>query len=131
MKTSRSFIVAFVVVLFASLAVAQHGGKAEPERIRFGRCNSSMTLSATLSNGQEMEYIFAAGKGQRVRIKMLTPGLFDFRVFLPDSDFDTEFDSSPAATIELPENGDYLLYVRKKISARRSKAQFRLSLSIE
>jgi hypothetical protein len=120
------------LIFFGGLAdvSAQHGGKAEPLRIYFAARRTGTTLTGRLSNDQEMEYVFAANKGQRVIIRNTQPGLFDFRLFNQDADFDTEFDSSRSSTIDLPESGDYMLYVRKKRVKTPRTARFTLTLTI-
>lgn len=119
-----------LLVLCSAAAFAQRGGKAEPKRIEFAPGRSSTTVSGSLSNGQEMEYVFAATKGQTVTIRNSNKSLFDFRVFSNEFDVETEFESSPTLTLELPETGDYLFYVRKKQVKSPRTARFSLSLSI-
>jgi hypothetical protein len=123
-----------VVILIGpgvSYASAQGGGKAEPKRVSIAPGRTSVTISGTLSNGQEMDHVFGARKGQKVTIKNASPGLFDFRIFRDESDFETEFDSSPSLTIEIPETGDYLLFVRKKQVRKPSRAKFSLTITIK
>lgn len=129
---SSKLIVVFAAVLLACSGVfGQNGGKAEPNRIRFAADKSSITLTGTLSNSQEMEYVFAAKKGQTVTVKMSNTSLFDYRVFNLDADFETEFESSPVSTFELPETSEYFLFVRKKMVRKPSKARFSLTLTIK
>ncbi len=78
-----------------------------------------------------MEYVFAAKKGQTVTMKMSNTNLFDYRVFNPDIDFETEFESSPVSTFELPETGDYFLFVRKKMVKKPRTAKFSLFFSVK
>ncbi len=119
-------------VIFASAAyIAAQGGKAEPNRIDFAKGGSGATLTGTLSNSQEMEYVFSASKGQTVTIKMSNTKLFDYRVFNQENDFETEFDSSPTSSFELPADGEYLLFVRKKMVQRPRRARFSLSITIK
>jgi hypothetical protein len=126
------FMIAAVVIFVACFsAFGQGGGKAEPNRIQFTAGKSSITLTGTLSNSQEMEYVFAAKKGQTVTVKMSNTSLFDYRVFKPDVDFETEFESSPVSTFELPETGDYLLFVRKKLIQRPRTARFTLTFAVK
>ena len=69
---------AMAILLAAITAIScfgQHGGKAEPKRIEFAAGKSSIVLTETLTNGSEMEYVFAAKKGQRVTITNPSPGL--------------------------------------------------------
>jgi hypothetical protein len=111
-------------------AMAQHGGKAEPNRIKFGKGRSSTTLTARLSNGQEMEYVFGAQKGQKVTVQNANTSAFDFRIFNDGLGVETEFESSRIFTLELPATGDYLLFVRKKVGGLKT-ATFRLTLTIK
>ena len=120
-----------VVAILAASAVAQNGGKAEPNRIEFLPGTSSKVVSGSLANGQEMEYVFAAVKGQKVTIRNATRSLFDFRVFSEEFDVETEFESSPSLTLEIPATGDYLFYVRKKMIKKPNRARFSLTLAIK
>ncbi|MFT3743571.1 MAG: hypothetical protein QM785_04675 [Pyrinomonadaceae bacterium] len=122
---------AFFSILLATPAFAQHGGKAEPKRIEFAAGKSSTSLSGTLSNSQEMEYVFAARKGQTVTIRNATRSLFDFRVFSPENFPDGDFDSSASYTFEIPETGDYMFFVRKKQVKTPRTARFSMTLSIK
>lgn len=128
----RKFGFSMLFCIIATAAtLAQHGGKAEPNRIEFAPGKTAKTLTGTLSNGQEMEYIFAAQKGQTVTIRNTRTSLFDFRVFNQDFDFETEFESSPALTFEVPETGDYMFFVRKKQVRSPRTARFSLTLTIK
>lgn len=120
-----------VLALGAILSFAQGGGKAEPNRINFAAGGSSKTVTGTLSVGQEAEYVFSAIKSQTVTIKNSNRGLFDFRVFNEEFDFETEFESSPTLTFQIPETGDYLFYVRKKAVKTPRTARYSLSLTIK
>lgn len=77
-----------------------------------------------------MEYVLAAVKGQTVTIKNATSRIFDFRVF--DAEFfdEGDFDSSPTYSFEIPESGDYLLTVRKKVAGPRV-SRFSLTVTIK
>ena len=112
-------------------ALAQGGGKAGPKRIEFAAGKSSLTLSGSLSNGQEMEYIFEASKGQKVTIRNSNTSLFDFRVFNQEFDFETEFESSPTLMFEIPDTGDFMFFVRKKQVKNPRTARFSLTLTIK
>ena len=127
----RAVFVFSSLALFAGLAFAQNGGKAEPQRIRFAAGRSETTLSGKLTNGQEMEFIFGARKGQTVTIRNTGSALFDFRVYSEEADFETEFESSPTLTFEIPETGDYNFFVRKKMVRSPRKARFSINLSIK
>jgi hypothetical protein len=121
-----------IFFIFASVLCvgAQDGGKAEPKRIEFAAGKSSILLAGRLRNGQEMEYVFAARKGQKVTVRNNRTSLFDFRIFNSEFDFETEYDSSPVYSFELPDAGDYLFFVRRKLTKAKA-ASFSVSLSIK
>jgi hypothetical protein len=126
MKTK---LLAAVVILLAGTAAvfAQNGGKAEPNEIKFAAGKSSATLTGSLANHQEMEYSFTARAGQTVYLKCGSE--FDFRLYLPDSDFDTEWNKG-TDSFELPADGEYLLSVRKRLTPIR-RARFALTITIK
>lgn len=130
-RTIISQILLCLLCFFAANILIAQGGKAEPNRIQFATGKSSATLTGTLSNDQEMEYVFDARAGQTVTIKNTRTSLFDFRVFNNQNDFDTEFESSPTLVFEIPETGDYLFFVRKKLVRSPRTARFSLTLTIK
>lgn len=122
------------LIIFAAFGICPayaQGGKAEPNRIQFASGRSNATLTGSLSNGQEMEHVFTAGKGQSVTVKNTRTSLFDFRVFNDDFDFETEFESSPTLVFTVPETGEYMFFVRKKQVRTPAKARFSLTLTIK
>lgn len=124
-------VLSLICLSAAAASFAQHGGKAEPNRIEFAAGKTSKLLTGTLANAQEMEYVFAARKGQTVTIRNTRTSLFDFRVYNEEFDFETEFESSPTLTFEVPETGEYLFFVRKKQVSRPRTARFSLTLTIK
>lgn len=127
----RSVLTLFVLLaVWAPAAVLAQGGKAEPNRIHFVSGTPSARLTGTLSRDQEMEYVFAARKGQTVTIMNSRTNLFDFRVFNSEFDFETEVESSPTLSFEIPETGDYMFFVRKKQVRTPRSARFSLTLAI-
>lgn len=125
------FLILSLLLVFCSLDVsAQNGGKAEPNRIEFAKGTYSKTLVGTLRNGQVMEYVFGAAKGQMVSIRNTTSNIFDFRVLNEEYFSEGDFDSSPSYSFEVPESGDYLFTVRKKVAGPRS-ARFSLTITIK
>lgn len=129
----RSFLISLVI--FAAFGVtaivAQGGGKAEPNRIKFAKGKISVTLTGTLKNDQEMEYVFGASKGQKVTVRNSRNGLFDFKVFSEDNFSEGDFDSSATYTFEIAETGDYMFFVRKKQVKTPRTARFSLTLTIK
>ena len=108
----------------------QHGGKAEPKPIEFASGRTSTTLTATLGRDEEMEYVFAAKKGQKVTVTNPRTSLFDVRICSDENNVETEFDSSRVFSMTLPADGDYLLYVRRKMMSTPRRASFYIRLTI-
>ena len=128
----KNLLLIFIVSLAAaSAALAQHGGKAEPKGITFAAGKTSTVLSATLGRDEEMDYVFSAKKGQKVTITNPNTSLFDVRIFSDENNVETEFDSSRTFSLTLPADGDYLLYVRKKMVKTPSRARFSITLAIK
>lgn len=130
-KSSTAFFVFVFGLLMVTSLHAQHGGKAEPKRIQFESGRTSAVVSGSLSNGQEMDFVFGARKGQMVTIRNATKSLFDFRVFSEENFPDGDFDSSPSYTFEVPETGDYFFFVRKKQVKTPRTARFSMTLLIK
>ena len=130
MRSSLFFLLIFFA-LGATEAFAQNGGKAEPLRIEFAKGKTSTVLTRSLSNDQQMQYIFGANKGQTVTIKNTKTSLFDFKVFSEESFPEGDFDSSPTYTFVIPETGDYYLFVRKKRVKAPRTASFSIALTIK
>lgn len=127
----RSFLIFSIVFLcFGATTLFAQGGKAEAKRIRFAAGASSASVAGSLRNGQEMEYIFGASKGQTVTITNATSSQFDFRVFNEELFSEGDFDSSHSYAFEVPETGDYLFTVRKKQTGTRS-ARFSMRIKIK
>lgn len=132
MKTKITILV-FALFFFAASAFAQ-GGKAEPNRIKFAKGKSSTILSGTLSNNEQMEYVFGAKAGQTITLKVVSNpkgNLFDFTIGGDGFDVETEYDSYSEYSFTAPQTGDYLVFVRKRPTDKVPKARFSLSLSIK
>jgi len=61
----KAVILAAMLVLFewSGSSFAQHGGKAEPNRIEFKRGTTSTVINGTVRGDEEAEYVLAAKKG--------------------------------------------------------------------
>src|ERR1041385_2513049 len=121
----------FVFLLFtAAPALAQHGGKAEPLRIEFKRGATSTTVSESVRNDEQYEYVLGAKKGQRLTIKITSTPVKSAVFQLLGEDQDTlglEHDANFNASVVLPKDGDYLIYVSRPTSAK-GKSSFTLSI---
>jgi hypothetical protein len=60
----------FLLLLTVTHSLAQGGGKAEPRRIEFTRGTNTTTINDKIRDDQEAEYVLAAKKGQRLKIKL-------------------------------------------------------------
>jgi hypothetical protein len=134
MKT-KLLVIAGILLFFAVGAYAQGGGKAEPNRIKFAKGKLSAAMTRTLSNNQEMEYIFGAKAGQLVKLKVVSVpkgNLFSFSIDGANGiELETEYDSYADYTFTAPETGDYLITVTKRPTAKVTKAKFSLSVTIK
>ncbi len=63
-------LVLLLVPIACSPAIAQRGGKAEPNRIEFKRGTHSTAISGTVRGDEQAEYVLAAKKGPRLIIKL-------------------------------------------------------------
>ena len=93
-----------------SVSMAQHGGKAEPNRIEFKRGTNSTTISGSVRGGEEVEYVLAAKKGQTLIIKITSvPARSSgFDLHGPDNvDLGLEFDANLDYSRKLPRTGDF------------------------
>lgn len=126
MKTLLSIAVCLLAFIPAA---AQGGGKAEPLRIQFAKGASSKVLTGTLRTGEQMEHVFGAKAGQKVTVSNPS-NLFDFKIFSDENFEEGDFDSSRTYTFEVPADGDYYFFVRKKVAGPK-KASFRITFRIK
>ena len=124
-----------ILCLLAAISVcAQGGGKAEPNRINFEKGKTSATLTGTLSDNQQMEYIFGASAGQTISLKVTSRprgSLFDFDLAGDGFELETEYDTYSNYAFTAPQSGDYIVFVRKRPVAKVPKAKFYLTLGIK
>jgi hypothetical protein len=127
-----SFFLLFLL-LFASPGVkAQHGGKAEPNRIEFKRGTTSTTITGTVRGDEEAEYVLAARQGQKLVIKLTSVPVKSsvFQILGPDNDtFGLEYDANYSYTGVLPTTGDYFISVKRPTEAR-GRSRYKLTVTI-
>lgn len=126
----RLAVSASILLLVGS---AVFGQKAEPKRISFERGKTSATVTGTLSNDQEMDFVFGAKAGQTVKLKVTSQpkgNLFDFRIAGDGFELETDNDSYSEYSFKAPATGDYLVFVRKRPTESVRKAKFFLRLEI-
>ena len=129
------FICGFLSCVLATgaVALAQHGGKAEPNRVEFKRGATSTTISGVVSGDEQAEYVLAAKQGQRLTIK-LTPvpaksSCFDLKG--PEgADVGLEYDCNSTYSKVLPATGDYFLTVSRPSQAKGT-SRYRMTITIK
>ncbi|SRR6266571_4284225 len=108
-------------LLAATTALAQRGGKAEPNRIEFKRGATSTTISGVVRGDEQAEYVLSAKKGQRLIIKLTSVPVKSSVFQLLGEDNDTlglEHDANFDVAIDLPKTGDYFINVRRPTEAK-------------
>ncbi len=118
-------------LLTAHAVQAQCGGKAEPSRITFKRGSHSVTLKGKLRGDEQAEYTFGGRKGQHLTINVAAiPSVFiSLELQDPNGAAFRLLGSGNRWSGDLPETGDYLLYV-KILDAKTRRASYTLTLSI-
>ena len=123
----------FLLVLSTGGAVlAQHGGKAEPNRIEFKRGTTSTTISGTVRGDEEAEYVLAARKGQRLIIKLTSVPVKSsvFQLLGPDNDtMGLEYDANYDFSGILRVTGDYQINVKRPTEAKGT-SRYKLTVII-
>ena len=113
-------------------ALSEQGGKAEPTRIQFARGRDSATVSGVLRDDAQREYAFAARKGQRLTLTLsaaparsvTATARVSLGAYLP-----LDFNSRSTSSVELPEDGDYEISM-KRVSTARGRSQYSLTVTI-
>lgn len=132
----RLFTVIQLLLLACTLILgtvaAQHGGKAEPNRIEFKRGTTSATVSGVVRGDEQAEYILSAQQGQRLTLKLSdTPAksaCFDIKG--PDgADMGLEYDCNWSYSKPLPATGEYFITVARP-SQGKGTARYRLTVTI-
>src|SRR4051794_32063597 len=117
----------------AAPAFPQHGGKAEPLRIEFKRGASSTTVSGSVRQDEQYEYVLGAKKGQRLTIKITSTPVKSSVFQLLGEDQDTlglEHDANFNVSLVLAKDGDYLIFVSRPTSVK-GKSNFTLMITIK
>ncbi|HKP36934.1 MAG TPA: hypothetical protein VJT71_08745 [Pyrinomonadaceae bacterium] len=134
MKTRFLLMISILTLILVALtgAFAQHGGKAEPGRIEFKRGASSTTISGTVRNSEEAEYVVAARQGQKLVIKLTSVPAKStvFQILGPDNDtLGLEFDANFSYSGVLPTSGDYFISVKRPTTSK-GRSRYRMTITI-
>ena len=131
-KVTALIPVAIIVLFACSAALAQRGGKAEPNRIEFKRGTNSTTISETVRGSEEAEYVLAAKKGQRLIIKLTSVPVKSsvFQVLGEDNDtLGLEHDATFEYSGILPKTGDYFINVKRPTEAKGT-SRYKLTVTV-
>jgi hypothetical protein len=125
------FICGFFVLASTGNSAFAQGGKAEPNRIEFKRGATSATVSGTVRNDEQAEYVVSAQQGQRLVIKLTNvpakSSCFDLQG--PDgSDVGLETDCNWSYSKVLQATGDFFITVARPSQAR-GRSRYRLTVT--
>src|SRR2546421_5276145 len=122
-----------LLVLFTcGAAMAQHGGKAEPNRIEFKHGATSTTINGVVHGDEQAEYVLSARQGQRLTIKLTSVPAKSSVFQLLGEDNDTlglEYDANFNYSGVLPKTGDYFINVKRPTSSKRT-SRYRMTVTI-
>lgn len=121
-----------LILIACSAAMAQGGGKAEPNRIKFKRGATSTIIAGTVRGDEQAEYGLGAKKGQRLIIKLTSAPVKSAVFQLLGEDNDTlglEYDANFDYSGVLPKTGDYFITVRRPTEAKGT-SRFRLTVTV-
>ena len=124
--------VSIIVLVACSSAIAQRGGKAEPNRIEFKRGATSTIISGTVRGDEEAEYVLAARRGQRLIIKLTSVPAKSSVFQLLGEDHDTlglEYDANYDYSGILPKSGDYFITVTRP-GQSKGTSRYKLTVSV-
>jgi hypothetical protein len=123
---------ALLALVACSAAMAQGGGKAEPNRIEFKRGTTSTTISGTVRGDEQAEYVLGARKGQRLVIKLTSVPEKSSVLQLLGPDNDTlglEYDANYDYSGTLPKTGDYFITVARP-GESKGTSRYKLTVSV-
>jgi hypothetical protein len=128
----RFLPILLLTLLPYSAAMAQRGGKAEPNRIEFKRGSKSTTVSGAVRGDEQAEYVLGAKKGQTLVVKLTSVPAKSavFQLLGPDNDtLGLEFDANYDYSGTLPKTGDYFITVARP-AASKGTSRYMLRVSV-
>ena len=110
----------------ATVAAAQEVRAERVERVRFTRGASSATVRGRIQGYRMVDYLVSARAGQRMTVRLQTPGRFTYFVVRGPGSGENLYDATSAertANLTLPATGDYRIRVfQMRNAARRGEA---------
>jgi hypothetical protein len=129
---TKVILISLLLLIACLPAVAQRGGKAEPNRIEFKRGTHSTTISGTVRGDEQAEYVLSAKKGQRLNIKLTSAPVKSSVFQLLGENNDTlglEYDANYDYSGVLPKTGDYFITVSRPTQAKGT-SRYRLMVTV-
>jgi hypothetical protein len=131
--TTKFWLPMLLLMLSAfSVSIAQGVGKAEPSRIQFKPGANSTTISGSVRDAEEFEYVLAGKKRQKLILKITSvPARSSgFDIKAPgNADMGLEFDTNMDYAGVLPRTGDYLISVART-TVTPGTSRYSLSVSV-
>ena len=124
--------VLLITLVVCSAAMAQRGGKAEPNRIEFKRGTTSTIISGTVRGDEQAEYVLTAKKGQRLIIKLTSAPVKSsvFQLLGPDNDtLGLEYAANYDYSATLPKTGDYFITVARP-GGSKGTSRYKLTVTV-
>ena len=124
--------ISIVILVTCSAALAQGGGKAEPNRIEFKRGTSSTMISGVVRGDEQAEYVLGAKQGQRLVITLTSVPVKSSVFQLLGEENDTlglEHDANFEYSGILPRTGDYFITVRRPTEAKGT-SRYKLTVTV-
>ena len=124
--------ISIVILVTCSAALAQGGGKAEPNRIEFKRGTSSTIISGVVRGDEQAEYVLGAKQGQRLVITLTSVPVKSSVFQLLGEGNDTlglEHDANFEYSGILPRTGDYFITVRRPTEAKGT-SRYKLTVTV-
>ncbi len=135
MKTKLTIVT--IILLASAIGVfAQNGGKAEPMRVKFAKGKTGAVLSGMLKQDREMEYIFGAKRGQKIKAQIVsTAPKGKFHAFKIEGangvDYLPELDINYELEFAAPQTGDYVISIQFRPTDKVRSGKFTFTLSVK
>ena len=128
-KRLLPFLLILSFAVFAAYSQSAEG--KDPKRVEFE--NGEAIAVGQLNPGEETSFILHARGGQKIAIIIGLTRYFKFRMKCEDFEIESSFGDSDAVMryrLNIPVDGDYLLFVERKSAKNSGLMKFRLYLKL-
>ena len=129
---SRRLASVLMVLVACLAAMAQGGGKAEPNRVAFKPGTFSQTISGTVRGDEQAEYVLAAQQGQRLSVTLTSvPAKSSIFELLGENHERLGLASNAHVDYSgtLTTTGDYFVTVKRPTTSKGS-SRYKLTLTL-